>query len=363
MPDKTEHKTEQVEMEVTPEEFKLLPWYKRTWVLGKETYKEFSKDDTFTLGAALSYYTIFSLAPMLVVIISVAGFLFGKEAIEGGLFDQLKDLLGAEGAKQVQQMVASAYSPGRSMWAGIIAGVLLVYSSTTVFGQLQSSLNAIWEVKAKPKRGIVKYIMNRVLSFSVILGVGFLLLVSLVLNALLVFLGNWLEDKLNLASGGFVINMIEFVISFGVVTLLFAMIYKILPDAKVKWRFTWIGAGVTALLFDIGKTLIGLYLGSSDLGSTYGAAGSIILVMMWVNYSSQILFIGAEFTQVYAKLKGHEIIPAEFAVRIKPIEIEQTEYQSAKDFEKTVVKVTEKFGTEEDRSELRENRIDKENKA
>lgn len=344
-----------VNMLMSPEEWKTRNWFKRTWVLIRETYTEFSKDNTFQLGAALSYYTVFSLAPLIVVIIAVAGMIYGREAVSGELDNQLRGLIGTEGAKQIQDMVASASKPNESKFAAIVAGVLTVFGATTLFGQLQSSLNAIWEVKAKASKGIVSYIVNRILSFSMILGIGFLLLVSLVLNTMLTVLSDWINTKLGMHSE-VLMKLLDFVVSFGVITLLFAMIYKILPDAKVRWRYTWIGAVVTSLLFVIGKFAIGYYLGTQDVGSTYGAAGSLVLILLWVNYSSQILFFGAEFTQVYARYSGHEIEPVAFAVRVRPVEIEQKEGQDASSFEAHVDKLEDKFGSQEERREREEAR-------
>ncbi|MGZ5304960.1 MAG: YihY/virulence factor BrkB family protein, partial [Bacteroidia bacterium] len=313
----------------------------------KDAYNSFAEDDTWTMGAALSYYTVFSLAPILIIVIAAAGMIFGQEAVEGKIYGEVKGFLGAQGAIQVQEMVKSAYNPGKSKFATVIAIVLLLYGATTVFGQLQASLNKIWQVKPKPKKGYIKYIRDRFLSFSLIIALGFLLLVSLVISAAMVALGDYLKNMLPEVSV-YLLNIVTFIISLAVNVLLFGMMYKFLPDAKVKWRDVWIGALFTALLFALGRFLIALYLGKSDIGSTYGAAGSIVLVLLWVNYSSQILFFGAEFTQVYAQQYGSLIRPAEYAVRVKNVEIEQKDTEGTRSFENKVKEIEEFCALDED---------------
>ncbi len=317
---------------------KLTP--KKIWQLLKESYKEFSEDDTWVMGAALSYYTVFSLAPVLFIVIFVAGMIFGEEAVRGEVYDQIRGFVGDDAAVQVQQMVASTYDPDKSWWATALAIGLLIFGATTVFYQLQASINKIWEVKPKPKKGFIKYIRDRILSFSVIIAIGFLLLVSLVISALLVAFTNFLSDNLPGISV-YLIRGFDIIFSFAVYTALFAMIYKLLPDAKVRWRDVWVGSGFTALLFMIGKYIISIYLGSSDIGSTYGAAGSIIILLSWVSYSSQILFFGAEFTQVYARHYGSVIQPNEYAVRVKSVEVEQNDKEGARSFENKIKEVQE----------------------
>ncbi|RYD72777.1 MAG: YihY/virulence factor BrkB family protein [Sphingobacteriales bacterium] len=325
--------------------WKITP--KKFFNLLKDAFKSFSKDDTWTMGAALSYYTVFSLAPILIIVIAAAGMIFGKEAVQGQIFGEVKGFLGAEGAAQVQEMVKSAYKPGKSQLATGIAIALLIYGATTVFGQLQASLNKIWQVKPKPKKGYIKYIRDRFLSFSLIIALGFLLLVSLVVSAAMVALGKFLASKLPEVSV-YLLQILTFVLSLLVNTLLFAMMYKFLPDAKVKWRDVWAGSIFTALLFALGRFLIALYLGKSDIGSTYGAAGSIVLVLLWVNYSSQILFFGAEFTQVYATQYGSHIRPSEYAVRVKNIELEQSDTEGTRTFEEKVKHVEEYCALDDD---------------
>ncbi|MBD2102916.1 YihY/virulence factor BrkB family protein [Leptolyngbya sp. FACHB-261] len=280
----------------------------------KETITEWNEDKASRLAAALAYYTVFSLAPLLIIAIAVAGFVFGEEAARGQLDDQIQHLVGAEGADAIQAMIQGASKPSSGRIATIIGIVTLLFGASGVFGQLQEALNTIWEVAPKPGRGIVGFIKDRFLSFSMVLGTGFLLLVSLVLSAILSGISAYLGGLLP----GFDIlwQVVNFAISFGVTSLLFALIYKVLPDANVAWGDVTIGAIATSLLFTIGRTLIGIYLGSSGVGSTYGAAGSLVIVLLWVYYSAQILFLGAEFTQVYARKYGSRIVPASNAIPV-----------------------------------------------
>ncbi|HEX5761477.1 MAG TPA: YihY/virulence factor BrkB family protein [Thermoanaerobaculia bacterium] len=272
------------------------------WELTKETYLEWRRDDTLTLGAALAYYTIFSLAPLLVVVIAIAGSVFGRDAVTGQLVGQIQGLVGRQGAEAVQTMIANAYREESGPWAAAVAVLATLFGATGVFAQLQASLNKIWNVPPGRQPALKALLKARAVSFGMVVGIGFLLLVSLVASAALAAL-----DEL---VGGFwptlqpLLQGLSFLLSFALVTLLFAMIYRILPDVRIEWRDVWVGAAVTALLFTVGKFLIGLYLGQSTVASTYGAAGSLVIVLLWVYYSTQILFFGAEFTQVYACRRG-----------------------------------------------------------
>jgi membrane protein len=280
----------------------------------KETFKEWQEDKASRLAAALAYYTAFSIAPLIIIAIAIAAVVFGEEAARGGIDDQLRGLIGQQGAAAVQDMIKNSNKPAEGTIATIISVVLLLFGASGVFGQLQDSLNTIWEVAPKPGRGVMGFIKDRFLSFSMVLGIGFLLLVSLVLSAVLAGLNNVLGGLMPGLS--FLWGILNFLISFGVITLLFALIYRVLPDAKIAWGDVWFGSIITALLFTIGKSLIGLYLGNSSVGSTYGAAGSFVVLLLWVNYSAQILFFGAEFTQVYANKYGSHIVPTKNAVRL-----------------------------------------------
>jgi len=285
---------------------------KSIFSLLKESFKEWQEDEALQLGAALAYYTLFSIAPMLLVVISVAGFVFGREAVQGQLDNQIQGLVGAQGADAIQTMVANAgqHKEG-GIWATVIAFVTILFGATGVFTQLQTSLNHIWDVKPKPQ-GIKGLLRARAAAFGMLLGIGFLLLVSLVVSAGLTAAGNYMVGLLPGAE--MVLQALNFLISFGVITVLFAMIFRFLPDVKIAWRDVWFGAAVTALLFTIGKFLIGLYLGNSSVASVYGAAGSLVIVLLWAYYSSQILFFGAELTQVWARRHGSHIVPDEHAM-------------------------------------------------
>lgn len=286
---------------------------KSIFSLLKESFKEWQEDEALQLGAALAYYTIFSLAPMLLVVIGVAGLAFGREAVQGQLDNQIQGLVGAQGADAIQGMVANA---GRNKDGGliatIIAGITILFGATGVFAQLQTSLNHIWDVKPKPNQGIKGLLRARAMAFGMLLGIGFLLLVSLVVSTALAAVDSYVVGLLPGAE--LLLRALGFVVSFAVITLLFAMIYRFLPDVKIAWRDVMFGAAVTALLFTIGKFLIGLYLGNSSVSSVYGAAGSLVVVLLWAYYSSQILFFGAELTQVWARRRGSHIVPDKHAV-------------------------------------------------
>ena len=281
--------------------------------LFKQTASEWMEDDAPSLGAALAYYTVFSLAPLMTIAIAMAGFFFGKEAAQGQIFDELRVLLGEEGGKAVEEMVQSANAqPTAGVVATIISVIMLLFGASGVFGQLQASLNAIWGVKAKPGRGVLGLIKDRLLSFGFTLVVGFLLLVSLLLTAGMALMADWIGGLMPGSEAlAYILNI---VLSLSMITLLFATIFKFLPDAKIAWHDVWIGAFLTALLFTIGKFALGIYLGKSGVASSYGAAGSLIVLLLWVYYSSQILFFGAEFTQVYANRFGSRVAPADNAV-------------------------------------------------
>jgi membrane protein len=283
------------------------------WTLVKETFSDWSEDKAPRLAAALAYYTIFSLAPLLIIVIAIAGRILGDAAVTGEVAAQIQNLIGNEdAAKFIEEMVAAARKPTTSTVATVIGIFTLLLGASGLFGQLQDALNTIWEVAPKPGRGWLATIKDRFLSFTMVLGIGFLLLVSLVLSAALSAFGSFLGSD----EESIVWQILNFVISFGVITLLFAMIYKVLPDVKIAWSDVWIGAAATALLFTLGKFLIGLYLGRSGISTTYGAAGSLVLILIWIYYSAQILFLGAEFTQVYARRFGTRIEPAKDAIPV-----------------------------------------------
>ena len=291
--------------------------------LVKQAASEWIDQDVSSRGAALAFYTLFAIAPLFVIVLAIAGLWFEEEAARRELFSQVSGLVGSAGGEAIQQLVTAARQPQAGIWATAFAVVALFVGATGVFVQLQDALNAIWGVRRLPGRGLRDFIRDRLLSFALILGIGFLLLVSLVLSAGLSALDNfmvgWLPAQATLWQG------INFVISFGVITLLFAMIFKVLPDAKIAWGDVWIGAFITALLFNLGKYLLGLYLGRSSVSSAYGAAGSLVIVLLWVYYSAQILFFGAKFTQIYSNRHGAciEPVPGAKEVTLKDVASEQ----------------------------------------
>ena len=291
---------------------------KDIWMLLKEAFREWSEDKASRLAAALAYYTLFSLAPLLVVVISIVGLFFGRQAAEGQIITQISGLVGEDAAATIQSMIANTANTGANIFATIFGIVVLLLGASGVFGALHDSLNAIWDVKEAPGGGLLSLIRKRFLSFTMVLGIGFLLLVSLVISAALSAVTTYFGNLLPGPGFALMLQVLNFIIFFGVTTLLFAMIYKYLPDVEIRWRDVWIGALVTSLLFAIGRTLIGLYLGSSSVASVYGTAASLVIILIWIYYSAQILFYGAEFTQVYARHFGKQIVPEKGAVFEEP---------------------------------------------
>jgi membrane protein len=281
------------------------------WNLLKQTYNDWSEDKAPRLGAALAYYTVFSLAPLLVIALAIAGLVWGDEAAQGGLREELNTLIGEKPAGAIEGLVAQAQKPALGTIAGVLATLALLFGASGLFGQLKDALNTIWEVEPKPGRGIWATVKERFFSFTMVLGTGFMLLVSLVLTTAVSAAGNWAGNLLSISEG--VLHAANAVLAFLMVTLLFALIFKLLPDVVIAWRDVWIGAVFTAVLFTVGKYLIGLYLANASMESTYGAAGSLVVLMLWVYYSSQILFLGAEFTQAYARMYGSRIRPSPIA--------------------------------------------------
>lgn len=276
--------------------------------LVKQTVSEWIDQGVSRMGAALAFYTLFAMAPLFVIVLAIAGVWFGEEAARRELFSQVSGLVGSAGGEAIQALVSAANKPKTGAWAAVIAVATLFVGATGVFVQLQDALNSIWGVRRVPGRGLRNFIKDRLLSFALIVGIGFLLLVSLVVSAGLSALGKFMVGLL--PEQGTIWQGINFVVSFGVITLLFAMIFKVLPDVKIAWRDVWIGAILTALLFNLGKFLLGLYLGRSSVTSAYGAAGSLVIVLLWVYYSAQILFFGAKFTQIYSTKHGSRLEPA-----------------------------------------------------
>ncbi len=272
------------------------------WKLARESVSAWIEDYAPSMGAALSYYTVFSLAPLLVIVIAVAGLVFGADTAQGEITGQLRGLLGDEGARGVEELLKSASQPSRGVTASVLGVLTLFIGATTVFGELQSALDRIWRAPMAPSLGLWGLVRSRLLSFGMILAIGFLLIVSLVVSAALAALGKWWGALF----GGWeiLLQALNLVVSFATITVLFAFIYKLLPRVKVAWRDVWVGAAVTSLMFTIGKFAIGLYLGKTDVSSGFGPAGSIVVVLVWVYYSAQIFLLGAEFTWVFAHRFG-----------------------------------------------------------
>jgi membrane protein len=274
----------------------------------KAVFEKWVTDKAPKLAASLAFYTIFSLSPLLIIVISVAGILFGAEAARGELVTEIEGFIGREGAEVVQTALSNTADTQTGMISILISLITLMIGSTIVFIELQDSLDMIWKVKPKPGRGLIKgLVKDRLQSFALVLSTGFLLLVSLVISAGLNALSNYLQGRIDLPFD--LMQIINLIFSLAVLFVLFGLIYKVLPDVHISWSDVWVGALVTALLFTLGKYLIGIYLGTSTLGSTYGAAGSLVILLLWVYYSSMILFLGAEFTQVYANKFGSGINP------------------------------------------------------
>ena len=290
----------------------------------KEAAKAFSGDNAVKLSAALSYYTIFAIGPLLVIVLSLSGIFLGEAAVEGKLYGQIRGLIGSEAAKQVQEIIQNIQKTNNSTIGAIIGGIVLVIGATGIFAEIQDSINYIWSLKAKPKRGFIKLLMNRLLSFSLIISLGFLLIVSLVANALMDILNERLT-RFFPDTMVYIIYGLNIVLLLAVISLLFAIIFKVLPDGKIKWKDAFVGAFFTSILFLIGKSAIGYYLGNSKLGSTYGTAASVVIILTWVYYTSIILYFGAEFTKIYALEFGGGIVPNETAVFIIKQEAKELE--------------------------------------
>ena len=287
----------------------------------KHVIDDFIDDKALKFSASLSYYTIFSIAPFLAIIITFTSFFFSKEAIQGELYPQISGLVGHEAALQIQQMITNIHLSKNSVFAAVISFIVLIVGATGIFNEIQDSINHIWGLKSKPKRGWIKMLVNRLISFSLIISLGFLLMVSLLLNALVEALSKQLLRLLP-GKGVYVVDILNNCLMFILLSFLFGIIFKVLPDARIRWKNVMVGAITTAILFMIGKFCISFYLGHSNLGIVYGTAGSIIIVMLWVYYSAVILYFGAEFTKVYARRYGGEIVPNDYAVWIKTKEIE-----------------------------------------
>lgn len=304
--------------------------------LFKLSFQDWKEDKASRLSASLAYYTIFSLAPMLLIILAVTSIFWSREAVQDQVFNQVEGLVGAEGRTFISDLLTSASSPARGILGTIIGVITLLWGALGVFNELHNALNTIWEVEEEEDtksgfiEGLKKLLFGRLLSFGMILGIGFLLLVSLVISAGLSAMQETIGNAVPLSE--ILLQILNLIISIAVITVLFALIFKFLPDAEIAWRDVWLGAFVTALLFSLGKFLIGLYIGNSTVGSSFGAAGSLVLLLLWIYYSAQILLFGAEFTQVYANQFGSKIVP-EWEEANVPAGTSPTRRQPAKDFQ------------------------------
>ncbi len=294
---------------------------KGIWEILKESFSGFSEHKITKMAGSLSYYTVFSMAPLLILIISLCSLFLGREAVEGQIYAQLEGFMGKDTAAQLQDIIKKAALSGKGTMAAIIGGVTLLIGATTIFGEIQDSINTIWGLKPKPKKGWVKMLQNRFLSFSVIVSLGFLLLVSLAVTSVVDALSGRLQAAFPDVAV-VIFYILNQLITLGIVTLIFAVIFKVLPDAKIKWKDILLGAVITALLFMVGKFGISFYISKSNVGSTYGAAGSLVVILLWAYYSSIILYFGAEFTKAYAVKYGSEIHPNDYAVTMKEVVVE-----------------------------------------
>jgi len=293
---------------------------KDIWQVLKQTFQDLGDLRITRMSAALAYYTVFSIAPMLIIIITLCDIFLGRDAIEGQIYGQIKSFVGSDAALQIQQLIRNATISKDVSWASVIGVVALILAATGVFTEIQNSINLIWRLKAKPRKGWLKMLLNRLLSFSMVVSLGFILLVSLVVNAALGLLTDQLVRAFPEAQV-YIVYAINLLLQFIIISLLFGIIFKVLPDAKIHWKNVRAGAFTTALLFMLGKFVIGFYLGKSHISSSYGAAGSLVIILLWVYYSSAILYFGASFTREYAVEAGSQIYPSKYAVWVEQIEV------------------------------------------
>jgi len=293
-----------------------------SWDVMKETVTCFFEDDSFSYASSIAFSTIFSLPAILIIALSIGSTFYERNIVQDELINQVGRLVGHETAKDVESILLQAAVENTNWWAKVVGIATLVLSATTVFMSLQSSLNKIWGIKPKPQRGWLKYVINRLLSLAMVISFGFVLLVSLVIDTILVVFQGMLARIME----GFTLYLVtalNLVISLGFITVIFGLLFKVLPDAKIKWRHVWVGSLVTTLLFTLGKYLIGFYLGNSPFNSAYGAAGSFVIILLWVYYSTVIFLFGAELTQVYARFSGAAIQPYNNAVKVQLVEVEK----------------------------------------
>jgi membrane protein len=299
-----------------------MKFLRTSWDIFKQTTLNFFQDDSFSYASSIAFYTIFSLPAILIISLSIGATVYEKEVVQQELINQVGRLIGKESAADVEQILVNATLDSTGTLAKIVGIATLIFSATTVFISLQTSLNKIWGIKPKPERGIIKYLINRLLSLAMVISIGFLLLVSLVFDAALVVIQNTLS-KVLADWTLYLVTAMNVAISLALITLIFAILFKVLPDAKIKWKDVWIGALVTTVFFALGKYLIGFYLGNSSVNSAYGAAGSLVIILIWVYYSTVIFLFGAELTSVYVEKVGSNIQPYHNAVKVQLVEVEK----------------------------------------
>ncbi|SDL36309.1 membrane protein [Catalinimonas alkaloidigena] len=314
---------------------------RETWTLIRCTVEKFSKESPIIYAAAIAFFTIFSLPSILVIVISVAGLFLDQSAIKGELNTQVQDLIGRESAQQIQAVIENANQTGSGVVASIVGLGTLLFSATVIFNFIQQGLNALWGVKPKPRRGIVKFGIDRLTSFAIIIGLAFLMMVSLLLDTMLSFFRQLISTYL---SGGtvYLMQALNTLVSIGITVIIFAAIFKVLPDVKIKWRDVWVGAIVTALLFEVGKFVIGIMLSNIGITATYGAAGAFVSILLWVFYSSLIVLFGASFTQVWISERGHQIQPTHNSVKVVSKEVEIHDEQEHEEVEEELEKAAKK---------------------
>ena len=313
---------------------------KNVWRLTKHTFSDFFDSNSLKLSASLAFFTIFSLPGLLIIIIWISNFFYGREIVEGTLYGQIKSFVGESAALDIQKTIRNAQVSGESNLATIIGVISLIFGATSVFAEIQDSINKIWHLKTKPKKGIgiIKIIFNRFISFSMIVTLGFILLVSLILNGTMeYFLDNLVSNYPQVTV--ILIYILNILVTFFITAFIFAAIFKVLPDARIKWRHVGIGAMVTAVLFMLARFAIGYYLGHNKMSSAYGTAGSVIVLLLWVYFSAMILYLGAAFTHAYVVQRGSRIYPNEYAVWVQQIEVESEKSITQQPEEKTVIEV------------------------
>ena len=322
-------------------------FFKTIWSILKKTFSDFIEKRVLKLSAALAFYTILSLPAMLIIIISVSDIFYGRAAVEGTLYHQISNFVGTEAAIQIQQTIRSSALSMNSNFAMLVGLITLLIGATSVFSEIQDSINYIWKLKAKPRKGngILKLLFNRLLSFSIVVSLGFLLLVSLIINGMMEALIHRLIQIFPEVTV-IMVYIFNLILTFGIISLLFGMIFKILPDARLQWKHVRMGTFITAALFMGGKFLISYYLGHSRLSSVYGTAGSAIVMLLWVYYTAMILYYGAVFTHVYAVQTGSNIYPNSYAVNIEEIEVESKEAIQQLPQSKIVIEAPIKPGSE-----------------